>query len=65
MNWYIVRNHQGKCVYAHFSLDKARDALRKHDRAVVLESYNVNYIIGWAACVIVFGGIGVMLAWRG
>jgi hypothetical protein len=22
-------------------------------------------VLGWTACVIVFGGIGVLLAWRG
>lgn len=22
-------------------------------------------VLGWTACIIVFGGIGVMLAWRG
>jgi hypothetical protein len=25
----------------------------------------VQSILGWIACIIVFGGIGAMLAWRG
>ncbi len=65
MKWFVVRDYSGKCLYAHFDRGAARDFLWRDPRAIVMTSHNANAILGWIACIIVFGGIGMLLAWRG
>ena len=65
MNWYVVRDEAFRIKSVHLSAADARHAVWSNPAAKTIHQYNPVKIVGWVATVIVFGGIGLLLAWRG
>lgn len=65
---FTVETSFGQVLSVHFTRQGAKDAMNewlKKERVVHVGKVPTDVILNFAAAIVLFAGIGVMLAWRG